>query len=161
MNKGKFLRLKKDKKIYFRTYVDNYYCFLKKKKKEGFSQVIIPSNCLLKILNDRFIEFNSFKIKKIEFETEDEELKREIEKNITSVNDNSRLIVKLNDFLNEIIYGESIEIKAINYSYRNQEKKLIDIILYNTGYMEFSGPSKDIKNEIKILIKIITKFKGE
>lgn len=161
MNKGKFLRSKKDKKIYFKTYIDNYYCFLKEKKKEGFSQIIIPSNCLLGILNDRFSKFSSFKIKKIEFETEDEELKKEIEKNITFVNENNRLIVKLNDFLNEIIYGESIEIKGINYSYRNQEKELIDIILYNTGYMEFSGPSENVKKEINTLIEIITKFKGE
>lgn len=160
MEQGKFLRFKKNKKIYFKKYVDNYYDFLKKQREEGFSQIIIPSNCLLKVLNDRFSKYDSIKIREIKFETEDEELKKEIEDSIASVNENSRLILKLNEFLEDIIYGESIELKEINYSYRDQEE-LINIILYNTGYMEFSGSTANVKNEIRELTDIITKFKGE
>ncbi|WP_034538264.1 hypothetical protein [Carnobacterium inhibens] len=130
----------------------DYYFFVRSTMNNGYSQIIISSDIMLKVLRKFFIEKKA-KIVTIDFFEEDNDYKNQLELLISSVNRDRDYFINLMDELSFLSEKQSVDIKSIRIKYRKNDKP-IDISLSVNGLVKIGGNDK-VDEEIIFLNEVI------
>lgn len=138
----------KGEKIYLKDIANNYFDFIRKERKLGYRQIIISSDILINLLFSK-AQNDGALIKKIEIQRDDNDVQEYLDSLVEKANlkkDYLNLLI----FLKPIDFSDSIEIKAVKYSYRRE--KLIEVEVSNNGIVQMNERND---NESNSLIKFI------
>lgn len=130
-----------------------YYCLLKKYRGEGFKQIIITSEIMIKLI-EYFVLNKKYKNYKIELMESDKDLNKEINSIIEKVNEEEVYFSELIKLLNFISEKSSIEISRIYFKGRDLNGKAINFFIQSNGITgineeQFSFISDEILNLIQ------------
>lgn len=138
----------KGEKIYLKDIANNYFDFIRKERKLGYRQIVISSDILINLLFSK-AQNDGALIKKIEIQRDDNDVQEYLDSLVEKANlkkDYLNLLI----FLKPIDFSDSIEIKAVKYSYRRE--KLIEVEVSNNGIVQMNERND---NESNSLIKFI------
>lgn len=116
-----------------------YYSFVKSVLKDGYHQISVASELMLQIISD-FCGEENWKIDKIEMMEEDFDLRNQLEDLIVKCKANPATILKITQYLEDIVEESSIEIKRVYFSRRDQENKLSSFYIQVNGIVGVSQP---------------------
>lgn len=109
-----------------------YYCLLKKYREEGFRQIIITSEIMIKLI-EYFVLNKKYKNYEIELMEPDKDLSNEINSIIKKVDEEQIYFSELIKILNFISEKSSIEIKKICFKGRDADGKAIRFYIQSNG----------------------------
>lgn len=144
LNKKIFVKVKNNQlEIFENPNNENYYSYISKQKENGYRQILITTDQMIKILE---LYANNYDANIMEinlFEADDLEYKRNIEECITRLNKQQ---ISFKDFIQqlEMINTESsIDIQSLEFYYKNNDKDFIvkiylNGIIYISDYGEVS-----------------------
>lgn len=138
----------KGEKIYLKDIANNYFDFIRKERKLGYRQIIISSDILINLLFSK-AQNDGALIKKIEIQRDDNDVQEYLDSLVEKANLKKNYL-NLLIFLKPIDFSDSIEIKAVKYSYRRE--KLIEVEVSNNGIVQMNERND---NESNSLIKFI------
>lgn len=136
----------------------DYYSFIRSKLGEGYSQIVISSGIMLKVLESMFIQKKA-KIVEIDFIEDDIQYSEQMDNFISSVNEDRGNFYELMKELSFLSEQESVEIKSIRIKYRENNEP-IDIKLSVNGLIT-AGVNDVLESELSFMMKVIwEKFKS-
>lgn len=109
-----------------------YYCLLKKYREEGFRQVIITSEIMIKII-EYFVLNKKYKNYKIDLMESDKDLNKKINSIIERVNEEQVYFSELIKLLNFISEKSSIEINRIYFKGRDEDGEVVNFFIQSNG----------------------------
>lgn len=128
---------------------DEYYSFLKKKYDEGFRQIIISSEAMIKLIK-YFVIKQDLKISEIQFNEEDPSLSEEVDALLEEIKYRPILFTILLEKLTFLSEDCSIDINRIYMT----KKCNTSFFIQSNGIIGFSGNEDEgILNEICSLLK--------
>lgn len=124
------------KKISYLSMDDSleYYTFLKKCHQDGFRQIIITSEIMIKLI-EHFVLEAKYTIYSIEFVEEDETLNDDISALLALVATDTAYLSKLLEQLHFLSEKSSIDIKRIYFKGRNTEKQAVNFFIQSNGIL--------------------------
>lgn len=133
--------------------LENYYDQIKKYKTDGYNQVILTADVLIKILKQEFVN-HSAKILRIELMDNQDDYQNEVNDLITAVSEDRGKSVILFDELANLDHSDSIELRNVKLSVRNFDDALI-IAISNNGYINGEGSPRFIKQLSTIVADVL------
>lgn len=132
---GKVFKKKNDEKldikiIEYDSSQDDYYSLIKKYREQGYSQVIVSSKLMVNILSEYFL-IRKCKIIDIEMLEEDDVLDENIKNILTKVNGDRAYFSVLLDEIYYLVEENSIDLKKIEFSWRENGETTSVFILLN------------------------------
>lgn len=136
----------------------DYYSFVRDYIDHEYSQIVVPSNILIALLKECFLEKKA-KIVLIDFLEDDDNNKSEFEYLVETVNNKREYFVNLMEELNFLSGQRTVELKRIRLKYR-LDGKVIDFSLSVNGLLSIGG-SGEVEKEIFYITNYIwEKIKG-
>lgn len=130
----------------------DYYSFVRSKLKQGYSQIVISSAIMLRVLETVFIKKGA-KIVNVELIQEDDQYNQQMKHFIDCANKDRAYLHELMKELSFLSENESVEIKSINIKYRKTEK-LIDIKLSVNGLIK-ANENEMTRSELSFINDVI------
>ena len=143
------------KKIFCISYDDKieYYTFLKQCHNNGYRQIIITSEIMIKLI-EFFVVENNFTIYKLEFMEDDDELQMEIRGLFQQMTNNIAFLSKFIEKLNFLSEKSSIEIKRIYFKGRDKKGVASQFYLQSNGIIGINKENFSfVSNSIGSLIE--------
>lgn len=143
------------KHIFCLPFDDNmeYYTFLKKCHNDGYRQVIITSEIMVKLIKD-FVLKKELSVYNIEFIEEDNDLKDEISELLIEVHNDKSFFSELIEKLNFLSEKSSIDIQRVYFKGRNSNNIAISLYIQSNGIIGIDSKNYDfISREISNLIE--------
>ncbi len=130
-----------------------YYNFLKKCHSDGFRQIIVTSEIMIKLI-EYFVLESNYTLYSIDFMEEDKELEEEIQSLLEMCSNNVAYLSKVIEKLHFLSEKSSIDIQRIYFKGRDAENNAIKYFIQSNGIVginekHFLPISKEISNLIE------------
>lgn len=133
--------------------LENYYDQIKKYKTDGYNQVILTADVLIKILKQEFVN-HSAKILQVELMDNQDDYQNEVNNLITAVSEDRGKSIILFDELADLEHSDSIELRNVKLSIRNSQENLI-ITISNNGYIVGEGTTWFVDHLSTIITNVL------
>lgn len=133
---------------------ENYYSYIAKQKENGYRQILITTDQMIKILEMYANNYNAHIMGIDLFEADDLEYKRNIDECITALN---KKLISFKDFIQqlEMINTEnSVDIQSLEFNYKFNDNNFI-LKIYLNGIIYISDYGEISRVELNKLIKNI------